>query len=268
MGFKHSVWGSSLLLAAAAAPVSAAGLAPALRLLAEVPPATLEPGGEMREAARSYLLRRRVIIFGESPMWEEAAGRGPGQQQARAQAAASSSSSASPAPTGAASSSSTSRAAADGSGGAAPAPPAAGPEDEDVGDYGAPPPPDPAHPALAAGRLLWRQLLGVALTDPQLSTDQVRNGSELHRQKTITFMSTNTDLMRLRRNIGDPILEWSPAGMAHPARVFASGAAGVCLAGSPHEQATFEGAPPTLVDRVQTRASGACRRSGEEGGTR
>lgn len=34
------------------------------------------------------------------------------------------------------------------------------------------------------------------------------------------------------RNIGDPILEWHPAGLAHPRRVFASGAAGVCLAGA------------------------------------
>ena len=52
MSYKRSVWGSCLLLAAAAAPVSAAGLVPALRLLAELPPASLEPGGEMREAAR------------------------------------------------------------------------------------------------------------------------------------------------------------------------------------------------------------------------
>ncbi|KAG2453487.1 hypothetical protein HYH02_001708 [Chlamydomonas schloesseri] len=68
MGFKRSVWGFSLLLAAAAAPVSAAGLAPALRLLAELPPATLEPGGEMREAATSRLL----VLFSDEPAAAEA----------------------------------------------------------------------------------------------------------------------------------------------------------------------------------------------------
>ncbi|GFR39881.1 hypothetical protein Agub_g385, partial [Astrephomene gubernaculifera] len=50
-------------------------------------------------------------------------------------------------------------------------------------------------------------------------------------RQMLEFMRTNVDLVRLRKNIGDPILEWYPAGLAHPARVFASGAEGVCLAG-------------------------------------
>ncbi|GLI70009.1 hypothetical protein VaNZ11_014743 [Volvox africanus] len=277
-----------------------------------------------------------------------------------------------------------------------------GDSDGDLADYGAPPPSDPKDPSLLAGQLLWRQLLSVGLDDPLLSTDKVRNGSELHRQKVrlwqslvvlssfvpreecgaavtrmlgqvngnnpptvkqyieavvaalvlrepsvlfhqilpfltnysrhmtglgsyiliaaqvllhspppvqrhhlrplllaicpwlmchghnvrtyaqlvmwallqrfppesalwahsigdlgylhhmLAFIQSNADLVRLRRNIGDPILHWSPAAMSHPARVFASAPDGVCLAGSPIEQATFEGAPSTLVDRIQT----------------
>jgi hypothetical protein len=50
-------------------------------------------------------------------------------------------------------------------------------------DTGAPPPPDPGSPALAAGRALWRRALWLAAHDPVLSTDKVRNGSEMHRQK-------------------------------------------------------------------------------------
>ncbi|GIL82026.1 hypothetical protein Vretifemale_10973 [Volvox reticuliferus] len=327
--------------------------------------------------------RRPVIIFGDSSEWEEqAAGLSAALQDA---SYVGSGSKPTTATMGAAAT------AAD-----------VGDADGDLADYGAPPPSDPKDPSLIAGRLLWRHLLSVGLNDPLLSTDKVRNGSELHRQKVrlwqslvvlssfvpreecgaavsqmlgqvngnnpptvkqyieavvaalvlrepsvlyeqilplltnysrhmtglgsyiliaaqvllhspppvqrrhlrplllaicpwlmchghnvrtyaqlvmwalmqrfppesalwahsigdlgylhhmLAFMQSNVDLVRLRRNIGDPILEWSPAALSHPVRVFASAPDSVCLAGSPIEQATFEGAPSTLVDRIQT----------------
>ncbi|GIL43959.1 hypothetical protein Vafri_1516 [Volvox africanus] len=337
--------------------------------------------------------RRPVIIFGEPSEWEEqASGLRAGSQDASNVASGSKPTTV----TMGAATTATATATATATGADV------GDGDGDLADYGAPPPSDAKDPSLLAGRLLWRQLLSVGLNDPLLSTDKVRNGSELHRQKVrlwqslvvlssfvpreecgaavaqmlgqvngnnpptvkqyieavvaalvlrepsvlfeqilplltnysrhmtglgsyvliaaqvllhspppvqrrhlrplllaicpwlmchghnvrtyaqlvmwallqrfppesalwahsigdlgylhhmLAFMQSNADLVRLRRNIGDPILEWSPAAMSHPARVFASAPDGVCLAGSPIEQATFEGAPSTLVDRIQT----------------
>ncbi len=108
--------------------------------------------------------KRPVILFGESPEWEEAErqeqGKQPGAEGAAGQGQGREAG-----------------ATAQGEGGEK------GEEEGQGADYGAPPPPDPSHPSLLAGRLLWRQLAESARTDPVLSTDKVRNGSELHRQK-------------------------------------------------------------------------------------
>ncbi|PNH07214.1 putative methyltransferase TARBP1 [Tetrabaena socialis] len=58
--FKRSVCHSVLAAAAAVMPVAAAGVGPGLRLLLELPPAALEPGGDLRELARCWLLGRPV----------------------------------------------------------------------------------------------------------------------------------------------------------------------------------------------------------------
>lgn len=104
--------------------------------------------------------KRPVIVFGESPEWEEA------ERQEHGKQAGTEAESGQDAGTKAG-------AKAQGEEG----------EEGQGADYGAPPPPDPSHPSLLAGRLLWRQLAEAARTDPVLSTDKVRNGSELHRQK-------------------------------------------------------------------------------------
>lgn len=52
MSYKRSVWESVLAAAAAVTPVRAAGLRACLWLLQELPPATLQPSGELRQPAR------------------------------------------------------------------------------------------------------------------------------------------------------------------------------------------------------------------------
>ncbi|KXZ44095.1 hypothetical protein GPECTOR_74g709 [Gonium pectorale] len=369
-------------------PPPATGAAPSAAEAAAAAPAAV-PAADA-EAGPAAGPKRPVIIFGDSSAWDEPSSAAPAAAGASTDSAGASGRHPGPGALPALAS-----AVAPGAGNGAAE--GEGPEP----DYGAPPPPDPSHPALLAGRALWRQLLAVALNDPLLSTDKVRNGSELHRQKVrlwqslvvlssfvpreeagaavasvlaqingnnpptvkqyveavvaalvlrepsllqsqllplissygrhlsglgsyiliaaqvllhsppsvqahslrplllalspwlmchghgvrtyaqlvmwsllhrfppedpmwrhsvgdlgylrqmLQFMRTNVDLVRLRKNIGDPILDWHPAGIAHPARVFASGPGSVCLAGSPHELAAFEGAPATLVDRIQ-----------------
>jgi hypothetical protein len=117
--------------------------------------------------------RRPVIVFGDASFWDEQTGAdGGGDAAATVEAAGMAQG---PGNLGG----QAAGAARGDSGGAADA-------DVDVDidvAYGAPPPRDPNDPSLMAGRMLWRQLLAVGLKDPLLSTDKVRNGSELHRQK-------------------------------------------------------------------------------------
>ncbi|GIL43960.1 hypothetical protein Vafri_1516 [Volvox africanus] len=56
--YKHSVRQSVISTASAVVPVEIAGVGSCMRLLLELPPATLEPGGELRNQVRSWLLGR------------------------------------------------------------------------------------------------------------------------------------------------------------------------------------------------------------------
>jgi hypothetical protein len=54
-----------------------------------------------------------------------------------------------------------------------------------------------------------------------LSESQIYQDGDMQVLKgMISFMELNPDILRLRSNLGEPVIDWSPLHLSHPHRVF------------------------------------------------